>query len=286
MIDSEKPVFWRDNRMPYVELRKVHDGRKVCYAPHSHTQWSLGAITRGQSTFLYRDDRYRVSEGDLVIVNPEWVHACNPIDGQPWGYLMLYVDTDWLARLRHEAGLLERPVWEDIPTATLTSRQAYDGYCTMAQCLLDPDRVLLEKQTAVVEYLTGFMQSLAGHAAAPQPRVPDNLQAVADYLKAHAASADVSLDSLCECTGYSAGYLIRSFKRHFGLTPHAYLINCRIQYAQQALKTGAPIAEAALEAGFADQPHFQRTFKRLLAATPQQYRRGSVDHQIDAAGRK
>lgn len=73
---------------------------------------------------------------------------------------------------------------------------------------------------------------------------------------------------------------------HFGFTPHAYLINYRIQRGQRELKHGKPIAETALNVGFADQPHFQRTFKKLLAATPKQYRQSLLNQQIDTAGGK
>jgi AraC-like DNA-binding protein len=285
MNDPRKPLFWRDSRMPYVELRRVVDGREVCYAPHSHTQWSLGAITEGQSTFLYRGNQLKVSEGNLVIMNPHWVHACNPINDQPWGYLMLYIDTDWLTNLRYEAGLLDKPYWQDISTATMSDNEWYVGYCQMAECLLRSDRELLEKQTTVVEYLTALMHELSDQAAEPRTKAPDNLQAVAEYLKAH-ASLEVSLDTLCELSGYSPGHLIRSFKRHFGFTPHAYLINYRIQYGQRELKRGKPIAETAVNVGFADQPHFQRTFKKLLAATPKQYRQSLLNQQIDTAGGK
>ena len=51
------------------------------------------------------------------------------------------------------------------------------------------------------------------------------------------------------------------------MTPHAYLLNRRIQRSQHWLRQGVT-AEVALAAGFADQAHFQRTFKRQLAATP------------------
>ncbi|SOB75506.1 AraC-type DNA-binding protein [Marinobacter sp. LV10R510-11A] len=285
MNDPSKPMFWRDLRMPYVELRKVGDGRKVCYAPHSHTQWSLGAITEGKSTFLYRSDQFEVSAGALVVINPNWVHACNPIDNQPWGYLMLYIDTDWLTKLRYESGLLGTPCWQDISTAIISDHKWYTGYCRMAECLLDSNRELLEKQTVVVEYLTALMHELSGQASEPVSKTPDNFQALADYLRAHAA-VDVSLDTLCERSGFSPGHLIRSFKRHFGLTPHAYLINYRIQRGQQELKHGKPIAETALNVGFADQPHFQRTFKKLLAATPKQYRQSLLNQQIDTTGGK
>ncbi|MCY1562271.1 Helix-turn-helix domain protein [compost metagenome] len=56
------------------------------------------------------------------------------------------------------------------------------------------------------------------------------------------------------------------------MTPHAYLVNRRIQYGQARLKRGAAIADAAIESGFADQAHFQRAFKQHVAATPGQYR--------------
>lgn len=275
MTDSSRPMFWRDPRMPHVELRKVGDGRKVCYAPHSHTQWSLGAITEGESTFLYRDDQYWISAGTLVLMNPGWVHACNPIDNKPWAYLMLYVDTDWLTRLRYEAGLLDGPRWQDISTAVISDSTWYEGYCRMVSCLLDPQRGLLDKQSEVVEYLSALMHELAGQPARSLSKAPHILQELAAYLDDN-ATEDVSLDALCDRSGYSPGHLIRAFKQHFGLTPHAYLINRRIQLGQLELKCGKPIAEAALNAGFTDQPHFQRTFKRLVAATPNQYRQSSL----------
>lgn len=279
------PIFWRDHRLPYVELRQVGDGRQVCYAPHSHTQWSIGAITGGESTFQYRQDHYRVRAGDLVLINPEWVHACNPIDNQPWGYLMLYVDTPWLAALRHGAGLLPGPQWQDISTATVSDPIWYERYCELARCLLEPQSGLLEKQTAVVEFLSDLMHELAGQPQARQPKAPPVLEALASYLDEHAAD-DLSLDMLCEISGYSAGHLIRAFSQYFGLTPHAYLVNRRIQLGRRELANGAPIADAAVNAGFADQPHFQRTFKRLMAATPKQYRCISSANEIQATERQ
>ena len=280
-----KPIFWRDARLPHVELRKVSDGRQVCYAPHSHTQWSIGAITGGESTYQYREDLFHVRAGDLVLMNPEWVHSCNPIDNQPWAYLMLYVDTGWLTDLRFRAGLLPTPHWQDIATATLSEPIWYERYCRMAECLLDAQRALLEKQTEVVEFLSDLMHELARQPVVQQPKAPDALTELARYLDNHMAE-DVSLDTLCEISGYSAGHLIRAFRQYFGLTPHAYLLNRRIQLGRLELANGTPIAEAALNAGFADQPHFQRTFKRLMAATPNQYRQSSTSHQIQATDRK
>ncbi|GAB3277004.1 AraC family transcriptional regulator [Parahaliea aestuarii] len=281
MNDSHQPRFWRDARMPQVELRKVADGREVCYALHSHRHWSLGAITGGRSTFLYRDQMLPVSEGALVLMNPEWPHACNPVDNEPWSYLMLYVDTGWLCHLRHACGLLPGTQWRDIATAVVTDPALYRGYCALADCLLDTGRELLDKQTQLVEYLSDLMFSVDGGAAESFPAASAELAQVAAYLDAH-CTQDLSLDDLCALSGYSQGHLIRSFRRHFGMTPHAYLLNRRVQYGQRQLKNGLSIAATAHAAGFADQAHFQRTFKRLVAATPCQYRGPSEQEQKTA----
>lgn len=257
--------------MPQVELRYIDDGRETGYAPHSHMQWSLGAITAGESTFCYRQERHDVRAGELVLMNPDWIHACNPREHSPWAYFMMYVDTGWLTQLRFDAGLLPDENWQDMTTAVLYDRRWFDGYRRLAGCLLSPASPLLQKQTSLVEYLSALMHYLAAQPAAPSAPVPARLQQVAGYLDAHCLE-DVSLDDLCALSGYSAGHLVRQFKQHFGITPHAYLINRRIQLGQHQLKTGTAIAEVALNMGFADQAHFQRAFKRLVAATPAQYR--------------
>ena len=270
-MKDARPIFWRDARMPHVELREIKDARQVCYAPHSHAHWSVGAVTAGVSTFMYRDASHPISAGDVVIMNPHWVHACNPVANQPWAYRMLYVDTRWMSALRYRLGLLPSPHWQDIATAVIRQPSLYHPFCEMADCLLDERVAIDQKRQVLTAYLTTLMTELAKEPPlAPSP-TPELLARVAEYLRTHCAHA-ISLEALSQQTGYSAGHLIRAFKQHYGLTPHAYLINQRIQLGQAALRQGQPIVEAALTAGFNDQPHFQRTFKRLVAATPNQYR--------------
>lgn len=271
MPSMSDPIFWRDSALPHVELRQVEDGRNVCYAPHTHAEWSMGAITGGESTFVCDQRQCRVETGSLVFVNPNHVHACNPIKGQPWAYLMLYIDTQWLAELRNRLGLSLTPEWQDLAPEVMHSPEVFDAFVGLAECLLDPARSIELKNDRLVALLSDLMPRLSASAAG-RP-VPAALCALADYLDRHCAE-EVSLDLLCRQAEISPGHLIRCFKQHFRMTPHAYVINRRIQLGQRALRVGRPIAEVALDSGFSDQPHFQRMFKRLLAATPGQYRQG------------
>lgn len=109
----------------------------------------------------------------------------------------------------------------------------------------------------------------------PAPRVPRdanrNLVRAAEYIREH-CTGSLKLEEICATANLSASYLIPSFKDLYGMTPHAYLINRRIEYWRSQLKRGRPIADVALEAGFSDQAHLQRTFRQFVAATPGQYR--------------
>ncbi len=97
--------FWHDAALPFIEARAVQDGRRVCYDKHSHPHFSIGAITGGHSHYLNQRSRQEVGRGHLVLMNPEEVHACNPVADEPWSYLMFYFDTGWLQRQQEEAGL-------------------------------------------------------------------------------------------------------------------------------------------------------------------------------------
>jgi len=233
----------------------------------------MGCITSGRSTFEYVGRHYEVEAGSLVFMNPQWVHACNPVNNQPWGYLMLYVDAHWLAKLRFHLGLLDEPTWQDMGCDLSESSDLFSGFQSLAEALLDECITTDQKRDRVEMFLSKVMVSIskaAERAEQPFPRATESLQELARYLDCHCMD-ELSIEWMAQRAGLSPSHLVRVFRKHFGMTPHAYQINRRIQLGQKAIRQGAPIADAAIAAGFFDQPHFQRVFKRLVAATPGQY---------------
>ena len=84
---------------------------------------------------------------------------------------------------------------------------------------------------------------------------------------------DLSIEKVAAAAGLSPYYFIRVFGRAAGLPPHAYLTQIRICRARAMLINGMTVAEAACAAGFVDQSHLTRHFKRLTGITPGKYRR-------------
>lgn len=84
----------------------------------------------------------------------------------------------------------------------------------------------------------------------------------------------ITLSDVGEHVGCSPSHLGRLFKMHLGISPHRYLLDLRVERARLLLAaTAQPIAQLALECGFASQEHLTRHFRRICRTTPAAYRR-------------
>ncbi|MCJ9713116.1 AraC family transcriptional regulator, partial [Bordetella hinzii] len=125
------------------------------------------------------------------------------------------------------------------------------------------------KENALIELvakLHGAPAQILSH-----PRTPRGLSGLIAVLREQAA-APPALGELARQAGMSRYQLIRTFRKLTGLPPHAWILDQRIIQAREHLRAGRPLAEVALELGFADQSHFQRVFKAHTATTPGHYR--------------
>lgn len=263
------PQFWRDPALPFIEARAIKDGRKVSYARHAHETFSIGAVTSGQSTYVNGKTEQRISAGSVVLMNPGAVHACNPLDDQPWAYVMFYVDAHWLGELQHEVGRNPKGSFQPIDVLETRHAGVFAGLNSLWALLTDPLADTLQKHGAVISVFTHLLLSL-NLASMPEKTISPRLEKAAAFITEH-CTRSLRLEDICSAANLSASYLIRAFEQHYGMTPHAFLINRRIQFARSQLKKGHLIVDVALQAGFADQAHFQRAFKKYLAATPGQY---------------
>jgi AraC-like DNA-binding protein len=87
-----------------------------------------------------------------------------------------------------------------------------------------------------------------------------------------APEVPTSLAELAGLSGVSRFQLLRGFAREIGTTPHAYLVQHKVRLARRLLATGRSPADAALQAGFADQSHMTRAFVRQFGITPGRYK--------------
>lgn len=98
------------------------------------------------------------------------------------------------------------------------------------------------------------------------------LQQVIDYINNHLAH-NLSLAELAAIVQISPHYFSHWFKQSTGVSPHQYVIKCRVERAKQLLLTGEfTITEVASCVGFANQGHLNRHFKRFFGVNPKHIR--------------
>lgn len=261
-------ALWRDPALPHVESRRACHSR-ACYKAHSHPTFSIGAVDAGHSHFTGAGNgQQRLTPGTLVLVPARRVHACNPAPGQAWSYQMLHVDADWLAQLHLESGLDGAGPGE--PARICQVPEVYRQFCEL-NSLLFSNASNGEKDAALIAFLGDL--DFARHAPlAPAPAL--GVTALSGLI-AHIEGQDpaqLSLAVLAREAGLGRYQLIRAFRAATGFTPHAYLLNARVNRGRQLLGEGQALAEVAYRLGFADQSHFQRVFKAHVGVTPGQYR--------------
>jgi len=84
---------------------------------------------------------------------------------------------------------------------------------------------------------------------------------------------DLSVAELCSLCGISEAYFRRIFISKFGVSPKEYIINMRMNYAKQLLKSGQfSVGETANLCGYAEECHFSREFTKRVGVNPKKYR--------------
>jgi AraC-like DNA-binding protein len=113
----------------------------------------------------------------------------------------------------------------------------------------------------------------AREGTAPARYAPGWLRRIRDRLAAE-FRAPPSVAALALDAGVSPTHASRAFHRHFGVSVTGFVHGRRVEWAADALAhSDRPLSQIALEAGFADQSHFGRTFLRHTGMTPGEYRR-------------
>ncbi|MCS3897486.1 AraC-like DNA-binding protein [Bradyrhizobium japonicum USDA 38] len=98
------------------------------------------------------------------------------------------------------------------------------------------------------------------------------LKRVLQYVDENLAGK-ITLQQLAAVAGLSRMHFAAQFRVAVGMRPHDYLLNRRIERAQELLRRAdASLVDVALTVGFQTQAHFTTVFKRFVGDTPYQWR--------------
>jgi AraC-like DNA-binding protein len=244
------------------------------FAKHSHEQFGIGFMYEGAQKSLSGRGMVEAGAGNILTVNPREVHDGTPLGDTPRGWNMLYLDPD-----------LIRDTARDITDGKSDHYEFTRPVITspvVAHCFADLFAAITKGDHENAGLRREEMLLLLLHHAIIVPGEPDHYHhrsrsgANASITRAismidDAPDENLSLTDLASTAGLSRFQTVRHFTRATGLTPHAYIIQRRLDFARRLIATGTPLAEVAATAGFADQSHLNRHFIRAYGLSPGRY---------------
>ncbi|RWC58206.1 AraC family transcriptional regulator [Mesorhizobium sp.] len=238
------------------------------YAPHAHDTYVIGALLSGKAGVFIRGAQRFAGAGDLTLYNPHDVHDGVPMmDG--YSYRVSYPEADLIVEIASEmadSGILgtpsfPEPVVKDLPGSALffEAHRAWED----SHCPLEAEELMLRSYRHCLSRHARIALKRAGAEEGPVAR--------AAAVMSERFDEKLTLAELVREARLPRQRLIEAFHRDTGFTPHAYLINRRVDAAKAMLRRGHDPVDVAAASGFADQAHLIRIFKARIGVTPGAY---------------
>jgi len=229
---------------------------------HTHDTWTLLIVDEGAISYALDRGAHGAVRPAVTLLPPHVPHDGRSATRGGFRKRVVYLDASVLDAGRIGAAV-DRPSLPDVRLRRrvheLHAALAYPGEEFEAESRLSLIRERLQRH-------------LGPRSAA---RVPSGGVAhrLRDLLEARTVTG-LTLKEAARLLGAHPTHLVRSFTATFGLPPHAYLTGRRVDLARRLLLAGEPAADVAGAAGFYDQAHLTRQFRRYLGVTPARYARG------------
>lgn len=238
--------------------------RVGAFSPHRHDTYTIAVTTAGVQSFNYRGKRWRSLPGQVMILHPDEVHDGYCCDQTGFSYRAAHLPPAHVQTVIGGAALpfLGEGVSNDADLVGSALR-------LIAICSAGND--LFGYQDALHQ-LVSAMQRREGGPPARRSVNRESVMRVREFLDSVPAPG-TNLNQLEDLAGYDRWQLSRDFRALLGTSPYRYLQCRRLERAGQLLRSGLGMAAAAHEAGFADQSHFGRVFRRTFGTTPMVWHR-------------
>jgi AraC-like DNA-binding protein/quercetin dioxygenase-like cupin family protein len=231
--------------------------------PHTHDRSSYVVMLEGSFDVLF-SGRTQACPPASVLTEPASERHGNRVDGAGARVLVVQPDPARTEILRPCGPIFERVAhFRHAGIASLAWRLAAEIHA--------PDAV----SPLVIEGTVLEMLAATARLKAPKrgPGVPPWLARTRDLLHARFLET-LSTAEIAAEVGVHPVHLGRVFRAHHRMTVGAYVRGLRLHWAAGRLaRSRDALSDIALEAGFADQSHFTRAFRRHLGTTPDRFRR-------------
>ena len=259
----------RDARLPFILHDYTFPGGATACRGNWHENVELLFCAEGSAIVTSNEQRVRICEGDLAIINANCIHTMQSVE--PLRYFVIIVDRAFcVANCFDTNAVTFAPFVRDAEIAALiralvaeygSLREAPYGIPEIRARILTVMSLLLRRYATAEESEHRESVLLA------------SIKRVLGYIHSEYVHP-LTLDGLAEVGGLSKYYLAREFHRVTGKTVIAYINEVRCDRAKQLLAEGKMTVEGvAYACGFSSASYFARVFLATEGRRPRDYQK-------------
>ncbi|UTJ07233.1 AraC family transcriptional regulator [Arcobacter roscoffensis] len=233
------------------------------FTKHYHDTYTIGLTYKGVLKSYNSFETYDSYEYSIRINNPGEVHSGK---SKEWSHANFYPTVDLLSNLYEQifyekkTPFFQRHIVEN-KLLFLKLHNFFTAYFTKEDEMF-VESLLIEALSELILSNTIYTKEY-NKIFEDRKLIKNTYELINDSL-----DTNFTLDALASNVNLSKYHFLRLFKKEFGLTPHAFIINQRLNKANRLIQKGVSISQASVEVGFNDQSHYTRNFKKFFGYTP------------------
>ncbi|MDX2967623.1 helix-turn-helix transcriptional regulator [Kribbella solani] len=248
---------WRPGVAGVVEVLHAHFPSHT-YPSHTHDAWTVLIVDEGAVRYDLDHREHGLAQAQVSLLPPHVPHDGRSVRPEGFRKRVLYLAPERLGDNLIGAAV-DQPEYVD-PLLRHRIHQLHG--------VLENGQDDLEAQSRLTLIEERLGQHLRRDVIAPPDRCDAGVAVrLRELLDAHVTEG-ITLEAASRLVHAHPAHLVRAFSREYGLPPHRYLTGRRVDLARRYLLDGHPAAEVASLAGFYDQSHLNRHFRKLLGVTP------------------
>ncbi|MGL4791751.1 MAG: AraC family transcriptional regulator [Anaerotignaceae bacterium] len=241
---------------------------------HFHDAYELTIVLDGHGEMGVGSHTYTMNRGAVMLLNNAEIHRSKVDDNQIYRRYVIKFPLEYGVQLSTQQTDLLKMFSQHTPCIILENEQLLkvEKLCEKAMTGEHEYGDDLMCQTAFVELLI-TLNKLAVHAKKAEPYHSKNVDRVTPIMKyiANNAQKNITLDTIATEFYITKQHLCYIFKKTTGLGIGEYLTAQRLIKSCGFLREGKSVQTAGEEAGFRNNSHFIRTFKKVLGVSPGKY---------------
>lgn len=286
-----------NNKLRFLPLDKEIHGTHLIDTPakvapynwhevpyHRHNGYEMYLFLNGNVRFYIEDHCYELKRGDLVLLNAKEMHRAFCVDKLDYERISIYISESYINKLSTTNTDLSfcfnmRNIGEN--NVIRLSVDSCNEFIRLTDCLIKAENDKKFGNDVLIRSYAEQLLILANNAYIEfnldsgriiNNVMPDIIKKVMNYIEEN-LQEKISLEDISKKCLFSGTYISRQFKEHTGLTLRSYIVERRIARAEELLRSGKSVKEAAYQSGFKDYSNFIRTFRKVVGIPPGQYKK-------------